>query len=105
MRSATRVRSLNLTLFTSALALSAILSGGYSRADIVYSGTNFRIEESLPTDLGTGLESVTLTAIGQDPINPYNPNGFDSAGSNVGIWTASYALHQLWELALSPHPL
>ena len=98
MRSATQVRSLTLTLFTSALALSAILYGGYARADIVYSGTDFRIEESLPTDLGSGLEAVTLTAIGQDPVNPYNPNGFDSGtGSNVGIWTASNSLHQLWE--------
>ncbi len=105
MRSATQVRSLTLTLFTSALALSAILYGGYAQAEVVYSGTNFRIEESMPTDLGTGLEAVTLTAIGQDPVSPYNPNGFDSGtGSNVGIWTASNALHQLWEFGVISTP-
>lgn len=82
-------------IFAAAIATS-------SHAATIYTGTNFRIDVSNPTPVGSALQSVTLTAIG---LNGTLPSAFDGTSSGkTGITTSDNSLHQVWEFGAVATP-
>ncbi len=92
-----RLSAIGAALLLAAVPLTANCYGG-----TVWTGTNYQVQASAPTPVGTSLLGVTLTAVG---LNGAMPNAFDGVtGGMTGITTVGTNLHQVFEFAFNGSP-